>query len=68
MLLSLPVMMACKMNDDCRQLPLSGNLFFCKQLNVLLTLVLFGVVLVLCEFRMHLLRMSITCLMLFMQL
>ena len=43
------------MTDDWRQFPLSGHVFACRQLHVLMTLVFSGVVLVSCDFRMRLL-------------
>ncbi len=55
--------------DFCKQFPLSGHVFFCRQLHVLVALVFSGVALVeLCKFRMRLLWLSMVCLVLFMQL
>ena len=57
------------MTDDCRQFPLSGHAFFCRQLHVLLFFVWSGGTLV-CpdEFKMRLLWLSMICFVLFMQL
>ena len=57
------------MTDDCRQFPLSGHAFFCRQLNVLLFFVLSAGTLVFPdEFKMRLLWLSMICFVLFMQL
>ena len=57
------------MTDDCRQFPLSGHVFFCRQLQVLLFFVWSAGTLV-CpdERKMRLLWLSMICLVLFMQL
>ena len=39
-LLSLRVMVAWQIIDDCRQFPSSGHVFFCRQLHFLLLLIL----------------------------
>ena len=57
------------MTDDCRQVPLSGHVFFCQQLHVLLFFVWSAGTLV-CpdEFKMRLLLLSVIVFVLFMQL
>ena len=68
---SLRVTVAWYISDDWRQFPLSGHVFFCWQLQVLVSfvLVLFAVSLKgLDEFKMRLLWLSMVCLVLFMQL
>ena len=70
-LLSLRVTVARKISDDWRQFPLSGHVFFCGQLQVLVSfvLVLFVVSLKgLDEFKMRFLLLSMVCSLLFMQL
>ena len=57
------------MTDDCRQFPLSGHTFFCRQLHVFLFVVWSAGTLV-CpdEFKMRLLWLSMICFVLFLQL
>ena len=58
-------------SDDWRRFPLGGHVFFCRQLQVLVSfvLVLFAVSsMCLDEFKMRLLKLSMICLVLFMQL
>ena len=70
MLLSLHVMVAWKITDDCRQFPLSGHAFFCRQLHVFLLLMVVVAVssVGIDAVRMCLLWLSIICFVLFMQL
>ena len=59
------------LRDDWRQFPLSGLVFFCGQLQALVSfvLVLFSVSLMCLDgFKMHLSWLSMICLALFMQL
>ena len=72
-LLSLRVTVALQITIDWRQYPLSGHGIFCRQLQVLLSFVLFAVSSALSsicsdEYKMRLLWLSIICLVLFMQL
>ena len=68
---SLSVMVAWQIRDGRGQFPLSGHVFFCRQLQVLVSiLVLLSVVSLMCldEFKMRLLWLSMICLVLFTQL
>ena len=69
-LLSLRVMVAWQVSDDWRQFPLSGHVFFCRQLQVLVSFVLvLSAVSSMCldEFKLRLLWLAMICLVLFLQ-
>ena len=69
--LSSRATVAWQIGDDWRQFPLSGHVIFCRQLQVLVSFVLvLSMVSLMClnEFKMHLLWLSMICLVLFMQL
>ena len=70
-LFSLHVMVAQQISDDWRQFPLSGHVFFCRQLQVLVSFMLvLSAVSLMClhEFKMHLSWLSMICSVLFIQL
>ena len=70
-LLSLHVTVAWQISDDWRQFPLSGHVFFCWQLQVLVSFVLvLSAVSSMCldEFKLRLLWLAMVCLVLFLQL
>ena len=70
-LLSLRVTVAWQISDDWRKFPFSGHVFFCQQPQVLESFALvLSVVLSICmdEFKMCLLWLSMTCLVVFMPL
>ena len=56
------------MTDDCRQFPLSGHIFFCRQLHVLFFVWSAGTWVCPDERKMRFLWLSMICLVLFMQL
>ena len=67
LLFSLRVTVAWQITDGCRQFPSSGHAFFCRQLHVLLLMVMAAAVSSACidAVRMRLLWLSIICFVLF---